>query len=502
MRARLVVGEGQLAHDVLETLQADPEPLFVLTDNRRYEERLQAAGFSVTVERGDPTDPEAFAAFDAVESVLALDDNPAHNAAVLAASQAGLPEAFTLGYLGSERDTMARDAIRTRADRVVDPGSALLETVTQRTSEAGRRMHDLKKILADIEGTLAIVMHDNPDPDAIASAIALAAIAQSVGCDSEPCYYGSISHQENRAFVNLLELDLRNLPDGADVSEYGGVALVDHSMPGVNDQLPADTPIDIVVDHHPPRGPVDARYVDLRHDVGATSTLMVKYFQQFGIDLTETIATALLFGIRVDTDEFSREVCVDDFEAASELVKHADLGTLQRIENPSMDPDTLETIADAISNRVRHGTVLISNVGELTNRDALAQSADRLLNMEGVTTTLVYGTREKTVYVSARARGADIDLGEALRDAYGQIGSAGGHADMAGAQITPGILEEDVDSEFKRAEQVDEVITNRFLEVLQARWNRPVRRYSEDLFVAGESANGSVALFDRDGSRK
>jgi hypothetical protein len=97
-------------------------------------------------------------------------------------------------------------------------------------------------------------------------------------------------------------------------------------------------------------------------------------------------------------------------------------------------------LANAIENRsVRRGA-LSTCVGEIRDRDALAQAAERLLDMEGITTTLVYGFMDETIYVSGRSRGSDVDLGETLRDAFGAIGDAGGHADMAGAQIPMGIL--------------------------------------------------------------
>jgi len=480
MRTRLVVGQGRLARTVVDVLTGQSDPVYVLADDRRYAESLDT---EVRVERGDPTDPEALSAVGEVDSVLALDASAGRNAAILSASEEPFPGAFTLAYLGDRPDP-ERETLRRLADRVIDPVEATVEALTGRLGAAGDRAMRLRSALRADDEPLAVITHDNPDPDAIASGIALSRLAASVGRDCEVCYFGSISHQENRAFVNLLDLDLRNLDPDADLAGFGGVALVDHSRPGVNDQLPEDLPVDIVIDHHPPRGPVDAEFVDLRSDVGATSTLMIEYFQQFGLLLDETIATALLFGIRIDTDEFSREVSVADFEAGAQLVAVADLSTLERIESPSMDPDTLETIGTAITNRERHGQVLVSGVGHIRNRDALAQAADRLLDLEGVTTTLVHGIGDHTVYVSARARGAEFDLGELLRDAYGPIGSAGGHADMAGAQIELGVLDAVDPDDESLTTVVDEVIGDRFLEVLRARWSRPMRPYSGDEYVA------------------
>jgi nanoRNase/pAp phosphatase (c-di-AMP/oligoRNAs hydrolase) len=298
-------------------------------------------------------------------------------------------------------------------------------------------------------------------------------VASATGCEPTIYYYGDFTHQENRAFVNLLEFDLVNAEDGV-TPEADGYALVDHSRPGVNDGLPEDLAVDIVIDHHPPRAPIEARYVDLRSDVGATSTLMVEYLDHFGVGFDADVATGLLFGIRVDTDEFTREVSPADFEAAAQLLEHADLGTLERIEAPSISLETFDTIGAAIRNRERKGEVLLTYVGRLSDRDALAQAADRLVELHGVSIVLVYGVRDGTIYASARARGTDVDLGEVLRDAFGQIGSAGGHADMAGAQITLGVLEAVDDREESLHDIVETVVSNRFFESLEANTSRPI----------------------------
>ncbi|MFC6991911.1 bifunctional oligoribonuclease/PAP phosphatase NrnA [Haladaptatus sp. GCM10025707] len=334
-------------------------------------------------------------------------------------------------------------------------------------------------MLRALDGKLAVVTHDNPDPDALASAVALQKIAHSVGCEADVVYFGDITHQENRAFVNLLDLQLRNPKTWADLSEYAGFALVDHSRPGVNDQLPADTDVDVVIDHHPPRAPIDARFVDVRSDVGATSTLLTDYLMQLGYKVDTAVATGLLYGIRVDTKDFSRDISTADFEAAEFLTPRADSALLAQFESPSMSAETLSIIGRAIRERQVRGEVLTSCVGPISDRDALAQAADRLLDMKGITTTLVYGFKDGTVFVSGRARGADLDLGETLRDAFGQIGSAGGHADMAGAQISLGLLGDVEEGQEESLRQIlTDVVTDRFFDTLTSRPGRPASVYS------------------------
>jgi hypothetical protein len=118
--------------------------------------------------------------------------------------------------------------------------------------------------------------------------------------------------------------------------------------------------------------------------------------------------------------------------------------------------------------------VLVTCLGEVSDRDALAQAADRLLDLEGIAVTFVFGftgvDEESVVYASARARGTDLDLGEALRDAFGQVGSAGGHADMAGAQLPVGMLIDENDED--PGDVIEDVVTERFFDALGVGPNR------------------------------
>ena len=470
MLDRLVLGSGSIAQSLVESLRDRPGSLVVRTADGSRVEALIEEG--IAAEAADPTDEATIRAVTPIDTIIIADADPDTNVAAARAARRVAPEALLVAYAGVDESGQA-ERLRQLADRVIDPTRTVFGEVMTRAGDSGHQKRQLSRVLRGIDG-LAVVTHDNPDPDAVASAVALGRIAETRDCSVDICYYGDITHQENRAFVNLLGFDLRNLDSDEDLAEFDGIALVDHSRPGVNDQLPEDLPIDIVIDHHPPRAPVEARSVDLQSDIGATSTLLVDYLDFFGIELTEDVATGLLFGIHTDTKEFTREAVKADFEAAAALLPAANLGILERIESPSISPETFETIAGAVRNRQQEDDVLLSCVGRLSNRDALAQAADRLLTMDGVSTTVVYGTREGSIYLSARSQGRGIDLGEVLRDAFGRIGSAGGHADMAGAQITLGVLEAVEEREESLREIVETVVTDRFLEALDSRTDRTV----------------------------
>jgi nanoRNase/pAp phosphatase (c-di-AMP/oligoRNAs hydrolase) len=470
MDRRVIVGSSSLAQSLARDLDAETGAVVVVTSDPDRAQALSEAG--VDVREADPTEQSTLADVERAAVVAAVDAAGEVNRRVLEIARSTHPSAHHIAYTG-DGPGGSPDRLEVLADRVIDRGRETTRFLLDRVGDGGSRVHQLSRIVRGID-RLAVVAHENPDPDAIASAVALARIAATVGCEATVCYHGDISHQENRALVNLLEYDLRNLEADEPLAEFDGVALVDHARAGVNDQLPPDTAVDIVIDHHPPRVPVEARFVDLRSEVGATSTLLVEYLESTGPGFPDDVATGLLYGIRVDTDEFTRQVSVADFEAAATLLPHADLGLLERVESPSISGETLDTIGDAIRNRRQEGTVLLSCVGRLHARDALSQAADRLLDLDDVSTTVVYGLLDGTVHVSARSRGTDVDLGETLRDAFARIGSAGGHADMAGAQITLGVLESVEDRDESLIEVVEAVVADRFLEALAARASQTV----------------------------
>lgn len=455
---RLVLGARGAARRVVGVLSTWPGQLTAVV-----EDATTASAFAdldaVDTQTGDPTDPDAMPA--GVESVYvaAGDTSPR----VARAARERYPDAHLLVQCPPGTDT----DLSAVADRVLHEGELVADAVYDAvTGSHADRLCRLRRVLTAAEEPVAVVAHDSPDPDAIGAALALVDIARSMGVEAVPYYAGEIGHQENRALVNLLELDLHRLEPG-DAERFGGVVLVDHSRPGVNDSLDPDTVVDAVLDHHPPREPVSAPFVDLRPEVGATSTLLVEYLEGYGVEPSAVTATALLFGIRVDTRDFTREVSTRDFEAAAFLLPYVDTTVLDRVESPLLRPDVFDVLARAIEGRDVRGSALAAGVGQIRDKDGLAQAADFLVEMQGVDVVIVYGVLDDTVHVSGRARGGAVDLGETFREAFGQVGSAGGHADMAGAQIPLGVWADVEDAVEDLKTVVDDVVSDRFFETLE-----------------------------------
>lgn len=485
MTRRLLLGCGAVGNTLVERTREERGEFVAITDDEGWVSTLRDR--NVAAVAADPTDPSAYP--DAAAVVLVASDDPERNVAAARAARDRYPDALVVAHLGTAPTAEQEAAIRRAADRVVDPVGAVAdrvldavgldpvdgETDDRRTDEArpaavgldtDERPVRLVTTLRALSGPLLVVAHDNPDPDAIASALGLARIAESVGVSADACHGGDIDHQENRALVNVLDIRLRTFAD-VDLDEYAGVALVDHSRAGINDGLPEEYPVDVVIDHHPPRGAVGGSFVDVRPEIGATSTLIAEYLSRLGIAPDRALATALSYGIRTDTKEFTRSAATDDFEAAAALLARADESVLERVESPSVSPETLRVLAAAIENRDVRGAALATCVGEVSDRDALAQAADRLLGLDGVTVSFVYGYADGVIYGSARARGTDIDAGELLRDALDAVGSAGGHASMAGAQVPLGILAA-VPESASLSDVVETFVAERFFEAFDA----------------------------------
>ncbi|MBU3967914.1 MAG: NAD-binding protein [Euryarchaeota archaeon] len=323
----------------------------------------------------------------------------------------------------------------------------------------------LKKLIASVgDGKFAIIVHNNPDPDAISSAMGLKEIAGSVGVKAEIHYRGNIDHHENKAFVNLLDIELDQSTD-FEASDYKKIAMIECSTPGVNNMLPHDTQVSIVIDHHQADiEEIKAEYVDIRPNIGATATIMTKYLQDLAIPIKTDLATALLYGIKVDTDDFCRNTDPSDLIAAAYLYPLANHDILSKIETPSRSIEEIEILGDAIKNRDIRGSYLLSNVGPIHNRDALAQAADYLLSLEGITTTIVFGLGDDHIYISGRTRDVRINIGKVMQDAFG-ADKGGGHSLLAGAQIPLGVLggTKDKQTLMKLAE---EVVVKRLLSVI------------------------------------
>lgn len=289
-----------------------------------------------------------------------------------------------------------------------------------------------------------ILLHPNPDPDAMASGFAAATIAKAAGLDARIVYPGRLRHDENRALRTVLDLHLHRLED-ADGFGSRPVVLIDHGSPR---GFPASIEVDIIaiIDHHDDP-PTSARHVDVRSHYGACSTILWEYLDGLGavpegetgnLIISQEVATALVYGIHTDTNGLTRGVTTHEINALEALHSLVDESALERIANPPVDPEVLDAKAAAIQNRQVRAPFCVSDLGRVDSADSVAITAEELVRIEGVNTAVTIGDYNGTLYLSGRSVDDRVHMGDALERSMKAVpgASAGGHARMGGAQVS------------------------------------------------------------------
>ncbi len=321
------------------------------------------------------------------------------------------------------------------------------------------RLPRLDDVLAGGKSML-IAMQDNPDPDAIAAAAALREIAKrrhQIVCSLG--HGGVVGRAENQALLRYLALNPRPL-DGIDLERFDRIALVD-AQPGTgNVSLPDDLRLDVVIDHHPVRNQTrSARYTDIRRSYGATATILHQYLTAAKIPIEPRLATALLYGIRSDTQDFGREATRADIDAHIALYPHANLRALARIESAPLPREYFSTLRRALASATLYDDRVTCYLGELESPDMVAVTADLLLRVEGVTWSLSIGAVGDYLHASLRTTSSKPSAGEVAHRLAGKRGFGGGHAALAAAQIP--LLE--AEREVKERERLVARLVRRFL---------------------------------------
>lgn len=317
--------------------------------------------------------------------------------------------------------------------------------------------------LVDVLGaaeSMVIVCHDNPDPDCLASAVALRTIAEE--CDlhgSNIVHGGTISHQQTRALVNVLGVDLESAAS-FDPERHDVVAFVDHVGGGAYTDVTTNASVDIVIDYHPFADATAATFTDVREGYGSTSSILVEYLRDLDVEVPTELASALLFAMHRERLDNVRYPTAHEYELARHLYPLVDLSLVRDIYSASFMPSTIDTIGRAIENRDVRGSTLVSSVGRIDERSALAQAADFLLNLEGVATAFVYGVLDDDVLLSARSSDPAVDTAAVLRRAFGATGTTGGDSHRAGGQIPLGLFEDVADD--RLVDLLSATVTDRF----------------------------------------
>lgn len=339
----------------------------------------------------------------------------------------------------------------------------------------------------------AIVLQDYPDPDAMSSGLAHRLICAKREIEVDLLYEGRVSHQENLALLQLLEVPLVRVTDDTDLTVYNHSVFVDNQ--GTTSNLTARLaklgikPL-IIVDHHEPQGLIKAEFEDIRK-IGATATIYTEYLRHGLLSLNRNnphhvrLATALMHGLRSESDGLI-QAGVEDLEAAAYLANYMDPTLLKEILHTKRSKRVMEMIREALANRVVIESYSISGIGYLReeDRDGIPQAADFLMTEENVHTAIVYGIVLKegaeSVHGSMRTTKLTLDVDSFLKEALGGSGPGhyygGGRRGAGGFEIPVGFLTGQFDEATMASKWhiFEETIKGKLLEKVGIRKSKPV----------------------------
>lgn len=466
----IILGCGTAGLYAASSLQEKGKELTIVDHNKERLEALKDRGFKSMV-FGDMTKPSVLkeVGIKDADSVLILTTDVKLN--IEASKTVRKISKDVPIILRAGKESNPDDFLNLGIDDIIYPTTVVADNAIEILGkiEIKRKLNRIKEIISRATKEVAIVLQDNPDPDAIASGITLKRIIEKEGKKADIFYGGEIGHEENRAMVNLMGLNLMHISSIKDIRDYPIIALIEATHPGENNSLPKNVTPNIVIDHHPSDlSQIKSEFYDIRPNVGANSSILAEYLIGLDMEITEDLATLLLYGIKSDTNNFTRGTTPEDLEAVAVVYPKANHDLMSKIETPLMSGETLDVLGQAIRNRKVMGSIMLTNVGFIHDRDTLPQAADYLLKLEGISTVLVYGLGKDVVHISGRNKDIRIHLGDSMSKAFGNIGQAGGHSTAAAAKVSLGLFGgvKDKDALLKLAE---EAISDRFLGLVGAK---------------------------------
>lgn len=271
---------------------------------------------------------------------------------------------------------------------------------------------------------ILILLHDHPDPDAMASALALRAVLGRNKQTATIGHFGAdVSRPENVAMADLLEIDVTPLAT-EQVSDFDSIAMVDVQPPYFGDLFPR---VDSVIDHHPKTGKYKAVFSRVSPSEGATSTIMTGLLRASEIEISERLATALLYGIKTDTFSLTRDADDDDVEAFTFLYKKANLGLLRKIEKAEIPSDELTVFGHSLARHRIRKNVLFINLGKVTREYMIPKMADFCMQAKDVEWVVSFGILNDVYFIaSLRNVGYVKSAGKVARSIFQTFGPPGG----------------------------------------------------------------------------
>ncbi len=270
------------------------------------------------------------------------------------------------------------------------------------------------------------------DPDALSSALALKRILQGRVSKITLSNVNEITRLNNLVMVNLLKIPLTSFNEEI-IKNYDKFILID-SQPSHREEF-KKIKFTAVIDHHPETYNWEAEYVDIRPYYGATATILYEYLKTLKIRPNVYLATALVYGIKTDTQNFRSYAEINDILAFQALFKRMNKHLLNKLEASDLRRSELRYFKIALNNLKYLGPRVFTFVGKVTGADVLVLIADFLNKVYETSWVFVGGIYKKKLVIIVRCDGYRKDAGKLVSKIFKNLGSAGGTKERARAEI-------------------------------------------------------------------
>lgn len=320
---------------------------------------------------------------------------------------------------------------------------------------------DWKKLVDILKGhKVYIQTHNYPDPDAMASGLGLQVFLKQHGVESTMCYDGKIEKLSTKRMLDVFQFEIYNIEDILDMSATDYIVTVDAQKFNANitDFIGNEV---ACIDHHPTFIQCEYQYKDIRL-VGACATLVAQYFKESGTPIDSNTATALLYGMKIDTDSWSRGVTLLDIQMFEYLFPYIDEEKMKLMNKSSMELKDLRAYGAAIQNIRLYDNIGFAEIPFNCPDALVGMVSDFILDLDVVEFAVVYAKRGDGLKFSIRSELKYLNAGEITAKALNGIGTGGGHAAMAGGFVPIEMVE-------KFGYLYDDEIQQRFVTVCKER---------------------------------
>ncbi len=428
----LAVCHNELVIRMLDEILLPGFEVEFIVENRPLARRLNDAGVSVSA--GDPHRTDTFVKADLGPGtcVIIEDDGRRGLRKTLdAVRDAGGALIYVLGIGGETTATRAEelhadfpDVAHLSMSELF--GGPLLTEFSRSLTRA--RVLQYQRYFTDADRVL-IVMHNDPDPDALASGLALRNVLHRTRATAILGAVHGVTRPENLRMASLLDIHVEAITPES-LKDFDRVAMVDvqpHYFGGLIDHA------DLVIDHHPEQPGYTAVFKDIRPDYGSTSTILTEHLRAVDVNISERVATAMLYAIKSDTLFFNRQTNRVDLDAFSYLYPLADAALIRKMEGAEITSERLEYVMKAFRGGSLRDQVFCAFLGPTSREDFIPYVADFYLQLEDAKWTVIAGVVNEALIISVRNLGYSKNAGEFVRRFFADIGSAGGHRAMAKA---------------------------------------------------------------------